>query len=207
MLRKLLVTSAVGFTAAAFAGLAAAQPPMGGPNKDPAAAPAGLYKEDPGHTSVIAKITHMGLSHFAMRFSKVQGTYVYDPAHPEATKVSITIDPASVLTGVPVLDTELAGDKFMNTAKYPTITFVSTGIHRTGPDQGMMDGNLTMMGVTKPVTLNVVYNGEANAMGATKMGFSATTTIRRSDFGFGTMIPMLGDEVQIQIETEFAKAG
>lgn len=206
MLRR-LPAALMAATAVAYAGLAAAQPPMAGPNKDPAAAPAGLYKEDPNHTSVIAKIYHMGLSHFAMRFSKVEGTYVYDPAHPEATKVSITIDPSSVHTGVSQLDTELASPQFMKTGQYPTITFVSTAIHRTGPDTGTMDGNLTLMGVTRPVTLNVVYNGEANAMGQTKMGFSATTMVRRSEFGFKTMLPMLGDEVQIQIETEFAKAG
>lgn len=205
MLRNLLATAALGLLVTAAPGLGSAQG-MGPPNKNPAAAPAGVYKEDPNHTSVIANISHLGLSHFAMRFSKVEGTYTYDPAHPDATRVEVSIDPASVLTGVPMLNQELAGDKFMNTAKYAKITFVSTAIHRTGPDTGVMDGDLTLMGVTRPVSLNVTYNGEANAMGATKMGFSANTTIRRSEFGFNTMLPMLGDEVTIHIETEFAKA-
>ena len=170
---------------------------------DPAQAPAGEYVLDPHHASVTLKLAHMGLSHYTMHFTKKEGGYIYNPAHPDATKVSLTIDPNSIQTDDQAFNTEIA-EKFLETGKYPTITFVSTGITRTG-DHGKMTGDLTFHGVTKPVTLNVDYRGFVAMMGQQHMGFSAETTIKRSEFGAGAYVPVVGDDVTVLIEVEFVK--
>ena len=170
---------------------------------DPAGAPAGEYALDTHHASVTLKLAHMGLSHYTMRFGKLEGGYSYDPAHPDATKVAFAIDPNSIQTDDPNFNKEIA-EKFLETGKYPTITFASTGITRTG-DHGKVTGNLTFHGVTKPVTLNVDYRGFVAMMGQQHMGFSAETTIKRTDFGAGAYVPVVGDDVTVLVELEFVK--
>lgn len=178
---------------------------------DPAKAEAGTYKQDPPHTSLTVRIPHGGgLSNFTFRFDKVDITYVYDPAKPAATVVTAVIDPKSIDTAYEKhlqdkdFNAEISGDRFLKSAQFPTITFKSTGIAYSG-NTGKMTGNLTLMGVTKPVTLDVTYNGSSGQGNRAKMGFSARGVIKRSDFGFTTMIGPLGDEVAFQIETELVK--
>jgi polyisoprenoid-binding protein YceI len=174
-------------------------------NTDPAAAPGGEYKLDKSHTSVTVKLTHLGLSYFTMRFDKVQGDYSYDPAHPEATKVEATIDPASVDTGDAGFNRQIAGQVF-EADKFPEIRFVSTALRSTSDGRGVLVGDLTFHGVTKPVNLDVIYNGLGHGLlHEPRMGFSASTVIRRSDFGAAKYEPMVGDNVSILIETEFSK--
>jgi len=169
---------------------------------DPAAAPAGTWTLDKRHASLTMKVTHFGTSHYTFRFAQgaVDGSYVYDPAKPLDTKVSITIDAAKVDTGLPDFDKEIGTDpKFFDAAKYPKITFVSTKV-----EPGKLTGDLTFRGVTKPVTLDVKYNGFAKTpFGSQIMGFSATGKIKRSDFGFTHLVPMVSDEVDLLIEAEF----
>jgi polyisoprenoid-binding protein YceI len=174
-------------------------------NADPAAAPAGEYRLDKSHTSVTVKLTHLGLSYYTMRFDKVQGDYAYDPAHPEATKVEVTIDPASVDTGDAGFNRQIAGEVF-EADKFPTIHFVSTGLRTTSDGRGVLAGDLTFHGVTKTVNLDVIYNGLGRGLlHEPRMGFSASTVIRRSDFGAAKYEPMVGDTVSVLIETEFSK--
>jgi polyisoprenoid-binding protein YceI len=172
---------------------------------DPGKAGAGLYLLDPGHTSVLAKISHLGLSRFTLKFDEVKGRYTYDPAKPEATQVTITINPRTVNSGVEQLNVELYGPRWMNSAQYPEIKFVSKSIRRAGGSIRAMTGDLSLMGVTRPVTFEVTYRGSASEFGGTRMGFSATAKIKRSDFGFRTMLPQIGDDVDLIIETEFTK--
>lgn len=190
------------FLSLAPAALAQQMPPLK-VLTDPAQAPAGEYALDPHHASVTLKLAHMGLSHYTMHFTKLDGGYGYNPARPDVSKVSFTIDPASIQTDDPAFNTEIA-EKFLETAKYPTITFVSTGITRTG-DHGKMTGELTFHGVTKPVTLNVDYRGFVTMMGQQRMGFSAETVIKRSEFGAGAYVPVVGDDVTVSVEVEFVK--
>ena len=169
---------------------------------DPAQAPAGTWAIDKKHASLNLKISHFGTSHFAFRFAQgaIDGSYVYDPAKPLDTKVSITIDAAAVDTGLPDFNKEIGTDpKFFNGAQFPKITFVSTKL-----EPGKLTGDLTFRGVTKPVTLDVKYNGFAKTpFGSQIMGFSATGKIKRSDFGFTHLVPMVSDEVDLAIEAEF----
>ncbi len=170
---------------------------------DPVKAPAGDYALDPHHASVTLKLSHMGLSHYTMRFDKLEGGFGYDPTHPAASKVHFSIDPTSIDTDDQAFNKEIA-EKFLETGKYPALTFASTAITHVG-GHGKVTGDLTFHGVTKPVTLNVDYRGFVTMMGQQRMGFSAETAIKRSEFGAGAYVPVVGDEVTVLIELEFVK--
>ena len=171
----------------------------------PAVAPKGIYTLDGKHTSVMAKVSHLGLSEFTMRFRPADAHYDYDPAKPASGSVTVAIDPRSVDTGVAALDAELAGERFFDTARFPQATFVSTRIVPGSGGRGEVSGTLTMHGVAHAVTLDVLYRGTAKQGGADKMGFSATTVIKRSDFGMTTLVGPVGDDVKVQIEAEFVR--
>lgn len=182
--------------------------------------PAGDYGLDPTHGSITWKVNHMGLSNYTARFAKWDATITFDPANLSASKVVATIDPTSVKTDYPgdykkthaqtgfkSWDEDLAkSDKFFNAGKFPTITFTSTSVETTGEKTGKVTGDLTFLGVTKPVTLDVTFNGSKNPhpfVPAAAIGFSATGTIKRSDFGVAFPPGPVGDDVQIIIEGEF----
>lgn len=180
----------------------------------PGTLPAGIYVSDETHTSVTFKVNHMGLSKYTARFAKAEAELNFDPADPTKSSVKATVDPASVRTDYPHVaekdfDKKLATDaEWFNVGKFPTITFASTRIEKTGDTTGKMHGDLTFLGVTKPVTFDVTFNGAYAEHPMAKipaMGFSATTTIKRSDFGFSTYVPMIGDDVDLMIEIEFKK--
>lgn len=174
-------------------------------SKDPAAAPAGTYKLDARHASLAAKVSHFGFSDYTFLIRGLEGEFTYDPKAPTASKLTVKVDPKSVDTGLPNFDKEIGEDpRFF--AGQP-ITFVSKSLTAAGDNKGKLVGDLTFRGVTKPVTLDVTFNGSANDMrGRPTMGFSATGVIKRSEFGFTHLAGMVGDEVELQIEAEFNKA-
>ncbi len=176
----------------------------------PTAAPAGNYKLDPTHASVTWSLSHAGLSNYTARFDKITGTLDFNPDAPEQSKVYIRIDPKSVSTGLPKFDDEIAmSGKYFNADQYPEIRFVSTGIKITGEATGLITGDLTLKGVTKPVTLDVTFNGAGKSFGnpGKTLGFSATTKFLRSDYNMGHLVSFgIGDEVSLRIETEFNEA-
>lgn len=183
----------------------------------PADAPAGAYFMDLAHTSVNFRLSHMGISHYTARFTKMDGQLTFDPANPAAQSVTATLDATSLQTNYPDsakldFDSQIERE-FLGAAQFPQITFKSTKIDVTGPKTATVTGDLTLHGVTKPVTLQATFNGgyKPNAydpMGA-RVGFSAQGSFKRSDFGISYGIPApgttmgVGDEVQIAIETEF----
>jgi polyisoprenoid-binding protein YceI len=185
---------------------APAMPPMPPVVTDPAKMPAGHYVSDPLHTFLTARVRHMGLSMPTMKFNKVEATYDYDPARPLTAKVSATIDANSLDYGVPAISSEFAG-KFLDAAAHPQITFVSTSLTKTDATHGKMTGDLSFHGTTRPVTLNVTFDGFLPAMGG-RAGFSAGGTVKRSAFG-PALYPdnVVGDDVQIHLEIEFTKKG
>jgi polyisoprenoid-binding protein YceI len=156
----------------------------------------------------------MGLSHFAGRFDKISGTATVNPADLSKSGAVISIDSSSGNTGVAKLDDELDQKDFFDAEKFPAITFTSTKVEVTGKnaagkDIGKIYGMLSLKGVTKPITLDVTFNGHGpNPMMATqeRMGFEASTTIKRSEFGFTYGVPMVSDEVELIIAAEFTKA-
>ncbi|MEP7098833.1 MAG: YceI family protein [Dokdonella sp.] len=166
------------------------------------------YQLDPDHTRVTFGWTHLDFSHQNGRFNGVTGTLTFDPANPAAGKVTVTIPIAEMDTGVVALDKHLQSPEFFDAAQFPTAQFTSTAVKATNSKHLQVIGNLTIHGVTKPVTLAVTINktGTYPAMmgGLTVAGFDATTTIKRSDFGIAAYVPMVSDEITIGISSEAA---
>lgn len=185
------------------------------------AAPAGEYVSDPNHSSVEFKLHHLGLSFYTLKFKTFDATVTFDPASIAASKVSATIKAADILAGYPsdyvanhigtkfkTWEDDLANStNFLDAGKYPTITFVSTSVEPSGERSAKVTGDLTLKGVTKPVTLDVTFSGETASHPFAKVpaiGFSATGTVKRSDFGLDYLLPaIVGDEVKIEIESDF----
>ena len=162
------------------------------------------YEFDKSHTNIMFRINHLGFSNMIGLFTDYSGGFTFDPQKPEASTIDVTIKPSSVRTSSPELDAHLQKEEFFNSAKFPDIRFVSTGVKVTGSNTGEVTGNVTMLGVTKPATLKVVFN-KMDVHPYTKAyiaGFSADATIKRSDFGMNYGIPNVGDEVTLHIETE-----
>lgn len=197
---------------AACAPLQTAVAMVEGVSMNPAEAPAGAYTLDPSHTSVTWRVNHLGVSWYTARFDTVSGDLTYDPVDPTRSSVRVAIQVGSVSTGLRDQQGQLAFDKKVGEAlgsvAHPTARFVSTGLTRTGAATGAMTGDLTLNGITKPVTLNVVFGGSRTHPFNNKplVGFSATGSFKRSDFGINNWAPAVGDEVRLQIETEFVKA-
>lgn len=179
-------------------------------------APAGTYALDVTHSSVTFQVSHLGLSAYVANFGKLSGELSFDPANPSAMRVTAGIDPTSMLLPAPPAGflQKLLGKDWLDAAAHPMITFRSTGVTLTGPRTADVAGDLTIKGVTKPVVLKATFNGgwAASAMGGPKVGFSAVTTFKRSDFGVTASLPPrgtsfgVGDEVKVQIETEWSAA-
>lgn len=185
----------------------------------PADAPAGDYVMDLSHTSVNFRVSHLGLSYYTARFTEVDGKLAFDPANPSGQSVTASIDARSLQTNYPDpaeldFDTKVE-DQFFDAANHPRITFVSTRVEPTGPRTARVIGDLSLHGVTRPVTLAATFNGgyKAGKMdpSGARIGFSATGAFRRSDFGIGYGIPApgttmgVGDLVQVTIESEFTR--
>ncbi|MBI3419360.1 MAG: polyisoprenoid-binding protein [Proteobacteria bacterium] len=179
------------------------------PTTNTSKAPAGPYVMDKNHASLLFRVNHLGFSFYHGRFNGLDGKIEFDPIHPENSKVDTTIDIASVDTHNAKLEDELRNDQWFNAVKFPTATFHSTKITRTAPDLFTMEGDLTMMGVTHPVTLNVAFHGYGVFPMNNKptLGFGASTSIKRSLWGFTKAVPMVSDEVLLQIEAEFNYVG
>jgi polyisoprenoid-binding protein YceI len=176
--------------------------------------PEGEYTLDLSHASVIWKVSHLGLTNYAARFADFDASIDYKPNNIEASQVVATINPMSIQTAYPNADEKdfdqiLATDEdWFNAPKFASIDFTSTSIEMTGEKTALMQGELRFLGVSKPVTLDVIFNGAMERQpfsGKPTMGFSATTTIKRSDWGMSKFVPNIGDEVKVMIEGEFAK--
>ena len=183
--------------------------------------PAGVYKLDPTHAFMTWTISHIGFSNYSAKFTKYDVTITLDPADLSKSKVVASIDPRSVRTDYPAdykgthpqtgfnswdEDIANAGDK-LNAGKFPTITFTSTSVQPTGARTAKVTGDLTFLGVTKPVTLDatVIGGAERHPMtGAPVVGFNAVGKFNRSDFGMAK--GPLGDEVTFRFDGEFQGA-
>lgn len=169
-------------------------------------ATSGTYTLDGSHTGVNWRVSHMGLSAFAGRFDRTSGQLRFDAADPVRSSLEVSIEAGSLSTPVDQLTAELRGVQWFNIAAHPAITFRSTQVERLGEARGRVTGDLTMNGMTMPVTLDVTWRGVAeNPFSRAKtLGFSVRGQIRRSEFGIAALVPMIGDDVDIEIEAEFA---
>jgi polyisoprenoid-binding protein YceI len=168
----------------------------------------GSYKVESYHTQVGFSISHFGFTNYSGLFSGATGTLQLDPAKLGTSKLDISIPVESITTTVTKLTDELKGDKWFDTAKFPKATFVSTQVVPT-TDGATVTGILTLHGITKPVVLHVRFIGAGvNPIDkAYTVGFEATGTIKRSDFGVTTYLPAVGDEVHLNIAGAFEQQG
>ena len=176
---------------------------------EPSQVAAGSYAVEPEHTQVGFGVSHMGFTTYYGRFAGASGTLELTPKNPAGSRLSVSVPTASVSTTSDKLDGELRGPDWFDAAKYPQISFVSTGIVPSGFGAAKVSGNLTMHGVTKPVTLDVRFVGAGTNPLDKKytVGFSATGVLSRSEFGVKTYVPLVGDEVAITISGAFEKQG
>jgi polyisoprenoid-binding protein YceI len=167
------------------------------------------YTVDSDHTEGILRWNHVGFSNPTAQFSRVAGTLEYDPANPSRAFVMVTIPLAAMSTGEPDLDDDFRSTDFFDIAKYPTATFKSSKVDQLGPsDQLKVTGDLSVHGVTKTVTLAVTINklGTDPRNKLPTVGFDAIATLNRSDFGLGLYVPLVSDEIKIQITGQAAEA-
>lgn len=193
---------------APVAALSALAAPLGAVKEtaDPAAVSAGTYVVDNTHATVLAKIGHLGFSINTVRFDTVNGTVSYDPAKPEASSADITIDTTTLNSGFGKRDEHLKGAQFFNVAAFPNATFKADKLVKTGADTADLPGQLTLLGVTRPVTLKVKFNGFGKGMdGQPRIGFAATAQLKRSDFGMKAFVPAVADEVAIEVDLELSR--
>lgn len=162
------------------------------------------YKIDANHTDVVASWSHFGFSNPIAHFGKVDGSITYDPANVGASKVEVTLPLSGLNSHVGDFDDHLRSADFFDAGKFPNITFKSTSVKAAGKDKLTVVGDLTIKGITKPVTLAVTINKTGLQPMAKReaAGFDATTTIKRSDFGVGKFAPNVSDEVKLTITTE-----
>lgn len=164
------------------------------------------YVIDPAHTSPRFEYSHFGFSTQVHRFEKTSGKIVIDRAAKTAT-VDVSIDVKSVNTGYPLFNQHIQGEDFFHTANYPSITFQSTAIKLDGDKPVAVDGNLTIKGITRPVTLTVTsYQAMPHPMlKRDALGANAVAKIKRSDFNMGKHAPFVSDEVTLSIGIEAIK--
>jgi polyisoprenoid-binding protein YceI len=185
MRKTLLIAALFAFTGSAFA------------------APV-TYKIDPNHTNVLASWSHFGFSNPSLNFGQADGTIVYDADKVSASSVQVTLP----LTGLSALADQfydhLTSADWFDAAKYPSATFKSTKVEAAGEGKLKVTGDLTVKGVTKPVVLDVKLNkaGEQPLAKRAAVGFDATATVKRSEFGLGNYVPNVSDEVALRITTE-----
>lgn len=165
----------------------------------------GKYLLDKSHASVTFKVKHLGFSYYTGRFNDIDATLTLDGSAPEKSTLEVTVKPGSVDTNNQTLEEKLKKEDAFNVEKFPVATFTSTSIVKTSETRGKVTGNLTLLGVTKPVELEVSLNGKGTNPFIKKetVGFSATGTIKRSDFGMTVWDKAVGDEVKLLIEVEF----
>jgi polyisoprenoid-binding protein YceI len=174
---------------------------------NPAEVQSGTYAPDINHSQVGFTLSHMGFSNYSGRLAGVTGTLTLAAGNPAASKISVSVPAAAFSTTSEKLDGELRSADWFDAEKFPTIAFVSTKVTPTGPGKASIAGDLTMHGVTKPIVLNATFIGAgANPMSKKyTVGFDATGTVKRSEFGVTKYVPLIGDEVHLTLHGAFER--
>jgi polyisoprenoid-binding protein YceI len=170
----------------------------------PAAAGADRYVFDKTHTQILFFVDHLGFSRSQGEFHDYDGGFVFDPDNWSRSSVQVAIRTASIDMDDYAWDKHLRSKDFFNVSEYPSMTFRGTRLEQTGERTGQLHGELTLLGVTRPVTLQVTFN-KAGVHPLSKKyvaGFSAVAVIHRSDFGMSYALPMVGDKVDLRLEVE-----
>ena len=167
------------------------------------------YTLEPDYTQGVFRWNHLGFSSPAGQFAQGQGTLEFDRADPTRSSVAVTIPLSTLSTGVPALDDDFRSTDFFDTARFPTATFKSTKVEKgMAVDRLEVTGQLTLHGVTRPIRLEVtvVKIGTNPRSGLPTVGFDASATLKRSDFGLGRYVPQVGDEIQLHLTSQAVEA-
>lgn len=168
--------------------------------------PDGSYSVDPQHGYILFSYSHFGLSNPTVGFNQFDATLDFNATSPEKSSVSVTIDANSIDSRVPVFDDHLRGDDFFQTEKFPTITFVTTSIEAKGDSAYAITGDLTMKGITRPITLDASIVATMHPFREIPVvGVSATGSLKRSEWDLGLYAPNVSDTVTLRIEVEMLK--
>lgn len=175
----------------------------------PAKAQIEQYEFDTAHTQIIFFVSHLGFSISEGEFLDFDGLITFNRDEPEKSSVNVTIDTSSIDMDDEKWDAHMKNEDFFHVEKYPTMTFKSTGIEVTGEKTAKITGDLTILETTKPVVLDVKFNKAGKHPFGDKYaaGWSATTSLKRSEFGMKHALPMVGDDVEIRIEVEAIRKG
>jgi polyisoprenoid-binding protein YceI len=166
-------------------------------------APAGTYAIDPDHASVIARVSHLRYSWSIFRFERVSGTLNWDPVNTAGSSLTAKVETASITSNVKGFAQELGGDNFLKSAAFPAATFVSTAFRQMSSRRGKVDGQLTLMGKTKPVTFDIELVGAGKGFAdRPRIGVNARASINPVDFG---LPPLFGDAIEIVVDVEFQR--
>jgi polyisoprenoid-binding protein YceI len=200
----------LGAALALVSGVAAAQsssdlpPGVFGGGKELADARAGSYAIDPDHSAVVARVQHIGYSWSVFRFDRTSGKLTWDPATPEKSTLSVAVVVESITSNVKGFASELAGEQYLKAAKFPEATFVSTAFRRSDATHGRVDGQLTLMGITKPATFEVELIGAGKGWAdMPRLGVHAVASVNPTDFGLPALF---GKAIEIVVDTEFQRA-
>ncbi|WP_434606492.1 YceI family protein [Pseudomonas sp. R1-7] len=159
------------------------------------------------HAFVDFKISHLGYSYITGTFKDIDGKFSFDAAKPEDSKIEFNVNTASVFTNHAERDKHIASADFLNASKFGKATFVSTSVKSTGKNTADVTGDLTLLGVTKPVVVKATFLGEGkDPWGGYRAGFEGTTTIKRSDFGKQKDLGPASDMVELYVTFEGVKA-
>ncbi|MEM8785869.1 MAG: YceI family protein [Pseudomonadota bacterium] len=177
------------------------------PTTTPSELRAGDYRLDPEHVSILFKIDHLGFSTYVGRFEAASGQLDFKPEDPAASAVSVTVDATSLSVPSAELEEKLKGPALFDLADFPVIRFESTGAKVTGEARGTVEGLLTIKTVERPITLDVTFNGGARnpITLVPTLGFSATAQLDRDAFGLTEWLPLVGNQVTLEIEAEFIR--
>lgn len=201
MTRKFAIIAALGVTALSGAAFAQAD----ALTRDPIQVQSGSYVLDPAHGKITWSVDHMGFSTYVGQFTNVAANLDLNVKNPSASRLNATVKMDSVGTFSDGLDKHLKTADFFDTAKFPSASFRATGIRLVDRDTAKITGNLTLRGVTKSIEIQADFN-QAGVNPVDKqysLGFDGEATIKRSEFGIGYGLPMLGDEVKLHLEAEF----
>jgi polyisoprenoid-binding protein YceI len=175
---------------------------LGGLAVSPAANAAEAYAADPVHSSLVYRVKHMNATYFWGRFNTITGSFTLDEANPAQCQFEFQVKADSIDTGNAKRDQHLKSPDFFNVVQFPTIAFKSQKVTKSGEAYDVV-GDLTLHGVTKPVTVKVVPTGKGKGpMGAPIAGIEATLTLKRTDFGMSNMVGPLGDDVWVTVGIE-----
>jgi polyisoprenoid-binding protein YceI len=179
----------------------------GQPREEAPSPPPGAYQVEPEHTEILFGVSHFGFTMYYGLFSDARGALLLDSADPTRSRLDVQVPVSSLITPSVRLSEELEGPQWLNAAAFPDMSYRSTHITMTGPRSARVDGELTLHGVTRPLTLTATFNraGENPVDHAFTIGFEGRGVVRRSDFGVSAYKGAIGDDVHITISAAFER--